>query len=565
MQRFKKFVGDMFADRAGKWSKVDDYLITSVIILSTIEVLLSTHSGFGPLMVKVLDVINTATVVFFTIEVSLRIWTISDVEPRYKGRRGKLRYCFSFWGFIDIIATYPHYLSLFLPIPVAVTNSLKVLRIFRIFRFTPSFQIVVEAFRSKKSEMSISLQLLAIVTVILSLIMYYVESGVQPDKCKDGMTPIIWSFMQYIGDPGGFADFKPVTFVGRVMASLIGVLGIAIFAVPAGLLGSAFVDVIERRNKQDELDEFKDKIISNFRSRKCRVTNYFHVPKYQSLRYIQAMTNISEQDLFDTVESSDRLRISNLAVTISEELNPTDKLVVEYFPKNRSYGACIDRNSSITIVCPVAARECSMGHFTYNLAKIGGFNYVSKEWEVDRQNPNSYYNIGITPGMGRCPNLDDFLSDISALSEGEDKWVIVVIGSSGGVEPIFDEDFHFLYGSKIGNDTYEGQEMSICDTESFENMYQELSQTLREKYGRESDKQKYHNLLDGNMCWQYCDAEKNTNAFVLRVAYSVTCWDKGSLEIATVMADSFNKHFEVMKQKGLDLSAMKARGGGYDL
>ena len=56
----------------------------------------------------------------------------------------------------------------------------------------------------------------------------------------------MWSFAQYIGDPGNFADTPPITFVGRIIAVIIGVLGIAIFAVPAGM---GFSEIIEEDAK----------------------------------------------------------------------------------------------------------------------------------------------------------------------------------------------------------------------------------------------------------------------------------------------------------------------------
>ena len=74
---------------------------------------------------------------------------------------------------------------------------------------------------------------------------------------------VIWAFAQYIGDPGNFADTPPITFTGRIIACIIGILGIAIFAVPAGLIGSAFTEVMEK----DEKREKAEKILSDLKKR----------------------------------------------------------------------------------------------------------------------------------------------------------------------------------------------------------------------------------------------------------------------------------------------------------
>ena len=109
---------------------------------------------------------------------------------------------------------------------------LRVARLFRIFRYIKAFNVLARAIRSKKNEMLVSLQFLCIITLMLSFILYFVEHEAQPEVYDNGWTSVIWAFAQYIGDPGGFAETPPITFWGRIIACIIGVLGIAIFAVP---------------------------------------------------------------------------------------------------------------------------------------------------------------------------------------------------------------------------------------------------------------------------------------------------------------------------------------------
>ena len=92
-----------------------------------------------------------------------------------------------------------------------------------------------------------------IITLILSFILFFVEHNAQPQVYDNGWKSVVWAFAQYIGDPGGFANTPPVSFVGRLIACVIGVLGIAIFAVPAGLIGSAFTEVMDKDSKTEEL------------------------------------------------------------------------------------------------------------------------------------------------------------------------------------------------------------------------------------------------------------------------------------------------------------------------
>ncbi len=565
LQKIKRGIADLFADRAGKWSKVDDYLIVGMIIVSTIEITLSTFSNFSVGFQNFLGVINSITIAFFTIEVSLRIWTAGEVDPQYKGWRGKIKYCCSFWGVIDIISTYPYYLTLFLPVPMSVVTVLRVLRIFRIFRFVEAFDIITAAIKAKKQEMWVSLQFLFLITLVLSISMYYVEYNVQPENCDSGVVSIIWAFMQYVGDPGHFSDFEPITLLGRIIATVIGILGIAIFAVPAGLIGSAFIEVIEERRSVLQPKEDAQIIIPAFKHKLCRITKYYHLPRYMTVRNLQAITGLPEHDILNAATSVPELRLSNLAYTFSATDNPIDNLIVEYLPINRSYGVCIDRSSSVTIVATSNSFEPGMAHFAYNLARIGGFNYVSKEIAVNKPNSYSYYNLDINPKIERCPNVDDFLSDIHSLAPDDKHWVIFMISASGQEDPVYPHDVQFNYGSQLGNNTFEDQKLTFGDVESFKQVYQELDQTLTNEYNHPVCRQNYYAIGAKNACWQFHNDESDVNAFAMRISYAITCWDIKALEIATKFAESFNRHFENNKPKELDLSHMRKRGEGYEL
>ena len=254
--KFKQELNRVFDDNlhTKQWHNYVDYTIIGFIVLSTIEVFLSTYDGIVERYGTWLTVIDYLTTAFFTIEVSLRIWNADQLDPKYKGFWGRVRYCFSFYGLIDILSTYPFYLHFFMPIPYVALKALRIARLLRIFRYMKAFSILSRAFRSKTNEMKVSLQFLAIVTLILSFVLFFVEHEAQPEVYDNGWTSVIWAFAQYIGDPGNFADTPPITFTGRIIACIIGILGIAIFAVPAGLIGSAFTEVMEKDEKKEKIE-----------------------------------------------------------------------------------------------------------------------------------------------------------------------------------------------------------------------------------------------------------------------------------------------------------------------
>ena len=143
IHQFKRLLARVFDNnlRTKQWENYGDYVIIGMIIISTISIFISTFD-ISPQLERILHIVDIITVVFFTIEVTLRIWTADESNPKFRGFWGRVRYCFTFYGMIDILSTYTFYLSLFLPLPYAVLKSLRVLRLLRVFRYMRSFRLL---------------------------------------------------------------------------------------------------------------------------------------------------------------------------------------------------------------------------------------------------------------------------------------------------------------------------------------------------------------------------------------------------------------------------------------
>lgn len=266
-----------------------------------------------------------------------------------------------------------------------------------------SFSLFFKAIANTKHEMWVSVQVLLAITIVLAIVLWAVEYTAQPDVYSNPWQTFLWASMQYIGDPGHFAEVTPVTFVGRIIAVLIGIIGIAIFAVPAGLIGSGFMDAIAEDRKEQQLKEAS--VILHKRFRRSGQGNswylneeglkrtYKFVPRYRSLAYLQVKTGMNIDDIIATVNYCPDLRLSNMASTERLADKPQDRLVVEHFPLNREYGCFINRQSDVTIVAPAAASQIGCGNAAFSLAAMGGFNYVSKELEPYPDEPFGFFSM----------------------------------------------------------------------------------------------------------------------------------------------------------------------------
>ena len=557
IKHFKQQLARVFDDnlRTEQWQNYVDYAIMGLIGLSTLGIFLSTYDNIVAKYGLWLEIIDYFTLAVFTVEITLRIWCADLIDDKYKGVWGRVRYCLSFYGLMDVLSTYTFYLALFFPIPYMTFKVLRVARLFRIFRYLKAFDVLARAIKSKKNEMLVSLQFLCIITLMLSFVLYFVEHEAQPEVYDNGWTSVIWAFAQYIGDPGGFADTPPITFWGRIIACIIGVLGIAIFAVPAGLIGSAFTEVMEEDDRANELNDFEQRIIHSFKFEKDQQhTGLFHVPRYQPLKTILTRKFISESDIIETVKESDCLHLYNLANAVNRAEKPEDKIVVVNYLRNTPYGCCIDRGSKVTIVSTSGFTEPMTSWFAYHVAKIGGFNYVAKEVEVDPDNPITYYNIS---NENDCPNLRQFLDDINQLSAKSSSWVIPFLGAEGTSDR--PTQWHFCYASTKHDSTYNDPKKTIIDTQKFEQLYQAISKHFEENYNQHCDKNEWYAIGPNNISRHLACPD----SFTIRIESRLFVFDSAFLQYAKDLADLLNAQLEPEAEKTIPAEMLK-RTKGHD-
>ncbi len=559
MRQFKKQLARIFDNdlRTRQWENYVDYAIIILILISTISIFVSTFE-LSPQWERIIQIIDIVTTIVFTIEVSLRIWAADELNPKYKGFWGRVRYCFTFYGLIDILSTYTFYLAFFIPLPYAVLKSLRVARLLRVFRYMRSFRLLQCAITSKAKELLISLQFLVVVTLILSFVLFFYEHAAQPDVYNNGVRSVVWAFAQYIGDPGHFADTPPVTIVGRIIACIIGLLGIALFAVPAGLVGAGFSEAMDEELHKEVTSKNVTKLQIAFERKLDRPTGFQIVPQYLSICDIQARMGMKTDDIFDAVEASQCFRLINLAVTQTIDERPQDKLAIENFCVNRPYGCCIDRGSKITIVSPSSLVDPCIGNFSYYIALIGGFNYISRE--IGELRPyRSYYSF--KDRYNQEENLPLYMEDLERLTSRSGSWTITPLVASGANEPTYPTIFHFSAGGAKGDERFEGVNLIVKDMKAYKAFYEDVTAELEQQYGMTSDHQRYHNVSTSNLFVRKFEQGRGCdNNIILRIAWSACLWDSRRIAIAKTLADAINRHFEsdVTKVYAPDLKVKKS-------
>lgn len=257
MKKIKKRIYEIIskAEEGDRVSKIFDWSIMILIALSIISIILESFVSIYDKYHSVFQIFEVITVVVFTIEYLLRIWTADLLFPESKHPR--LKYVFSFMAIIDLLAILPFYL----PFISADLRFLRMMRLFRLFRLLRVFklgryfealQIIVKVIKTSGPQLIMSVVICFFVMLFSAIIMYTVENPVQPEQFPNVISSLWWAICTLT--TVGYGDVYPITHVGRLFASLISLVGIGIIAIPTGIIAAGFNQAITR-DKEEEVNK----------------------------------------------------------------------------------------------------------------------------------------------------------------------------------------------------------------------------------------------------------------------------------------------------------------------
>jgi len=229
------------------WDKVVNTFIIGLIILNVAAVMLETVPSLHDRYHTFFNYFELFSVIIFTIEYILRVWS-SNHDPKYKHSfHGRLRYMVTPAALIDLLAILPFYISVIVGLDLRMLRMLRLLRFFRLFRLTAymkAAKLVTNVFKSKFHELLLSLILIMFLVIIASCLVYFAEH-LEPDTKFTSIPATIWYAVVSLTTVG-YGDMIPVTPWGKVFASIILLAGVALFALPAGIITSGFLDEMRK-------------------------------------------------------------------------------------------------------------------------------------------------------------------------------------------------------------------------------------------------------------------------------------------------------------------------------
>lgn len=263
MSKIKKQIFNIIqiGNKSDFLSRFFDYFIVIAILINLFVTILETYSEMTPYM-GIINAIEFVTILIFTLEYALRIWTSDLLYPEKKKMAALVAFVFSFYGLIDLLTILPYYLPFFFPAGAVAFRMFRVIRIFRLFKINSqydAFNVITDVLKSKKNQLLSSLALILIFMIAASLCMYSLEHDAQPEAFSNAFSGIWWSVSTLL--TVGYGDIYPITALGRVMAIIIAFLGVGMVAIPTGIISAGFV---EQYNKTRQDSATQRELMSTF-------------------------------------------------------------------------------------------------------------------------------------------------------------------------------------------------------------------------------------------------------------------------------------------------------------
>ncbi|WP_323777691.1 ion transporter [Leisingera sp.] len=218
------------------------------IIASVVAVALETVPGIFARYGTEFHNFDLLITAIFTVEYAARVWASAEAAPDQPAWRVRLRYVLTPMAVIDLIAILPLYLTLFFSVDFQLLRVLRLLRIYKLTRYSPALSALIAVIREEGSTLLAAFMILAILLVFASAGAYLVEHQAQPEAFGSVPSSMWWAMVTLT--TVGYGDVTPITPLGRLFGGAITLLGVGMAALPAGIIASGMADHLHQRRKQ---------------------------------------------------------------------------------------------------------------------------------------------------------------------------------------------------------------------------------------------------------------------------------------------------------------------------
>lgn len=230
-------------------SKIWDLSLFGLVVLNLIAVALESvptlQINYGSWFYS----FEIFSVIVFTVEYVARVWSAPaklDHENGETGLKARVRYIFSFYGLIDLVAILPFYIQAFFPgLDLRVLRALRLLRILKLNHYNSALDDLFGAIIEEKKSFLTTLYIFSVAFVLSSSLIYYAEHKVQPEDFRSIPDAMYWSIITLT--TVGYGDVSPITVFGKSIAAITAIFGVVVVALLTGIVANSFNAQMDRR------------------------------------------------------------------------------------------------------------------------------------------------------------------------------------------------------------------------------------------------------------------------------------------------------------------------------
>lgn len=245
-----------------KASRLWDISLFSLVILNLVAVALESVPGLQSRYGNSFYNFELFSVIVFSIEYIARVWSApakKEVDVSSSPVKARLRYIFSFYGLIDLVAILPFYIQAFFPgLDLRVLRALRLLRILKLNHYNSALDDLFGAIVEEKKSFMTTLYIFSVAFVLSSSLIYYAEHKVQPEAFRSIPDAMYWSIITLT--TVGYGDVSPITVFGKSIAAITAIFGVVVVALLTGIVANAFNAQMARRKIIFE-DQVRDALL----------------------------------------------------------------------------------------------------------------------------------------------------------------------------------------------------------------------------------------------------------------------------------------------------------------
>lgn len=183
----------------------------------------------------------------FTLEFAARLWSAAEHPPwrSLPPWQARLRYIRTPAAMVDFLTVLPFFLGFLLPEDLRVLVLFRLVRFFKLARYSPGMSSLLDAIYGERRALLACVVIMMGLVLVAASLMHIIEGDVQPDKLGSIPEAMYWALIT-LGTVG-YGDVVPVTPLGKLLASVTAIFGLAMFALPVGIIATAFAQAIQRR------------------------------------------------------------------------------------------------------------------------------------------------------------------------------------------------------------------------------------------------------------------------------------------------------------------------------